>query len=332
MKYPFYYGNGTKGKETVVLPSTIRRSQLQRPDKYLADPGLVDACNVALLLGQPLLLTGEPGTGKTQFAFSLAWELGLNEPLKFETKSTSNSKELFYTYDALRRFHDIQNEIRLNSALPYITFHALGTAILRTCTKQEIAPYISEAFQHEEPSRSIVLIDEIDKAPRDFSNDILNELEQMYFRIPELNNVKIEANLKLQPIVICTSNSEKDLPDAFLRRCVYYHIPFPTQERLREIILSRIEAYSTHSHSFIDDALELFYLLRAPTSGLRKKPATSELLGWLITLNQLAASQTLSFAQSPDLILRSLSNLIKTAEDQWRATEIVKLWISKQNN
>src|SRR5436853_219115 len=102
MKYPFYRGSGTRAADAVpVSLPPLRRAQLMRPESYLSEPGLTDACNVALLLGQPLLLTGEPGTGKTQFASSLAWELGLDTPLKFETKSNSAARELFYTYDSL---------------------------------------------------------------------------------------------------------------------------------------------------------------------------------------------------------------------------------------
>src|SRR5689334_21607890 len=133
MNFPFYSGDGAqKRSDTPINLPLARRGQLLKPDKYLADPGLVDACNVALLLGQPLLLTGEPGCGKTLFAYSLAWELGLDEPLKFETKSTSNARDLFYTYDALKRFQVIQSGVLNTTALDYLIYNALGEAILRT--------------------------------------------------------------------------------------------------------------------------------------------------------------------------------------------------------
>jgi MoxR-like ATPase len=280
VKFPFYTGAGTRAAdaEPVSLP-TSRQALLIRPEHYLADPGLVDAANVALLLGQPLLLTGEPGTSKTQFAASLAWELVLGRPLTFETKSTSTARELFYSYDALKRFQDAQSGVA-SSPLPYLTYRALGIAVLRTRTPEEVATFVPAGFAHGGKRRSVVLIDEIDKAPRDFPNDILNELEQLFFRVPELGDVRIDTDPALHPVVVFTSNSEKDLPDAFLRRCIYYHIPFPDRERLAAIVARRIGGAVRGSSRLLDDALDLFYELRAPASGLRKKPATAELLGW----------------------------------------------------
>ena len=289
MNFTFYVGNGTQQRcdSPKSLPVS-RRSQLLKPECYIADPGLRDACNVALLLGQPLLLTGEPGTGKTQFAYSLAWELGFDTPLKFETKSNSTARDIFYTYDALKRFQDAQSGVDSTSPLDYITYQALGLAILRSRERAEVEIFLPTDFHHPGKTRSVILIDEIDKAPRDFPNDLLNELEHMYFRIPELGNEKIEADPALQPILIITSNSEKDLPDAFLRRCIYYNIPFPEPERLAEIIANRLGLHLWGSNPFLQSALDLFYRLRSPQSGLRKKPATAELLGWLLTLKNLA--------------------------------------------
>jgi MoxR-like ATPase len=302
-----------------------------RPENYIADSGLVDACNVALLLGQPLLLTGEPGTGKTQFAFSMAWELGFGDPLKFETKSTSTVGDLFYHYDTLKRFQDAQSGVAADSALPYLTYNALGTAVLHTHDPQEVADYLPDGFNHPGKTRSVVLIDEIDKAPRDFPNDMLNELEQLYFRVPELGGVRLSADPNLQPVIIITSNSEKDLPDAFLRRCIYYNIPFPPRDRLTEIVTGRLGAFTGGSSLFLDQALDLFYRLRAPANGLRKKPATAELLGWLLSLQTLADG-----AENPltvdGLAERTLSNLVKTAEDQARAVEILQIWLVQQHS
>lgn len=332
MEFPFYRGDRTRRPNTTpaALPVS-RRAQLRNAENYLADPGLVDACNVALLLGHPLLLTGEPGVGKTQLAYSLARELGLGDPLKFETKSTSTARDLFYTYDALRRFHDAQSGTPATNALPYLSYQALGEAILYTHEWAAVAQWLPPGFPHPGKRRSVVLIDEIDKAPRDLPNDILNELELMYFRIPELGNVQIHTDNALQSIIIFTSNSEKDLPDAFLRRCIYYNIPFPDRERLLAIVTQHMGQSTGGNDAFLQDALDLFFTLRAPSSGLRKQPATAELLGWLLTLRQMAGATANPLTTAPDLVLHTLSNLVKTAEDQTRATEIVQRWLKQCN-
>jgi MoxR-like ATPase len=328
MKSPFYTGDGKRKDLAKDLPAP-RRSQLVAPDKYLADPGLVDAANVALVLGQPLLLTGEAGAGKTQFAYSLAWELGLESALKFETKSTSAARDLFYTYDALKRFQDVQSGLKPESVLPYLTYQALGITVLRSRARDEIKDLVADDFPSGEKLRSVVLIDEIDKAPRDFPNDILNEIENSYFRIPEMGNRVVEADEKLPPIVVITSNSEKDLPDAFLRRCVYYNIPFPERERMRQIVDNRLGAFVAGTDGFVDDALDLFYALRATQGGLRKNPSTAEMLGWMLALKDMAPGQTNPLAD-PDLAGRALGNLIKTTADQDKARDVVNEWIAKR--
>jgi MoxR-like ATPase len=328
----FYVGDGKhQPGNPKKLPVSPRAQLLIEPNNYIVDPGLRDACNVAILLGQPLLLTGEPGTGKTQFAYSLAWELGLGEPLKFETKSTSTARDLFYTYDALKHFRNIQTGVASTQVLDYLNYQALGLAILRTRNPDEVREFLPLDFPDSGQIRSIVLIDEIDKAPRDFPNDLLNELELMYFRIPELGNAKISVNTELQPIVIITSNSEKDLPDAFLRRCIYYNIPFPSSEQLEHIIASRLGI--NIGDPFLQSVLSLFHEFRAARNGLKKKPATSELLSWLLALQKLnreSESTADNSLISKDLIFSTLTSLIKTSEDQEKAKKVVEQWIEKQ--
>jgi MoxR-like ATPase len=330
MKFPFYTGKPENRQPQLAELPISRRAGHEDPAGYLPDSGLVDAVNVALLLGQPLLLTGEAGTGKTQLAYSVAWELGFDEPLKFETKSTSTSRELFYTYDTLGRFHAAQTGEGSQNSLDYLTYNALGLAILRANEKAAVAPWLPKDFKHDGPAkRSVVLIDEVDKAPRDFPNDILNEVEGMYFKIPELRHVKISAGASMRPILIITSNSEKHLPNAFLRRCIYYNIPFPNGKRLTEIVTARLGRFTGGSSQMLDDALDLFFTLRRPDSGLHKKPATAELLGWLLVLHEIGGDGKNPLRQAPERIALSLNTLVKTAEDQERAKTVLEEWMRK---
>jgi MoxR-like ATPase len=306
------------------------------PSGYIADAGLVDAVNVALVLGQPLLLTGEPGTGKTQFAHSLAWELGFRPPLIFETKSTSTARDLFYTYDTVGRFHSAQTGDGSQNSVDYLTYNALGAAILRANDEGDVAPWLPQGFVHGGRQRSVVLIDEIDKAPRDFPNDILNEVEEMFFKVPELKNIRFAADSDMRPILILTSNSEKHLPDAFLRRCVYYNIPFPDRDRLMEIIASRIHGFgngdgtvSDIGEVMMEDALDYFAELRQPATGLHKRPATAELLGWLAFLLEAGAEIDKPLLRQRKVVQSSLSALVKGAADQSVAATMLDTWMAK---
>src|SRR5215213_591080 len=275
------------------LAGSWQDEDLKKAKGYKPDDGLVAAMDVARLLGHPLLITGEPGAGKTQFAYYVSWALGLAPPLVYETKSTSVSRDLFYSYDALGRFHDAQIARAGSPAgqheidqTEYLTYNALGLAILRAAGGEAMAKWLPKGFERDEPQISVVLVDEVDKAPRDFPNDLLNEVENMYFKIPEVRDpstrevVRIAAQSSMRPLLILTSNSEQHLPDAFLRRCVYYNIPFPSKARLLEIIESRVGIKIDQTPGG-RDALEIFYKLREPSSGLKKKPATAELLNWL---------------------------------------------------
>ncbi len=329
MKTQFYSGKGRQNPNGVVDLPILQRKDLVRPEKYLADDGLIAAANVALMLGQPLLLTGEAGTGKTQFAYSLAWELGLDNVLKFETKSNSTARDLFYTYDALKRFQDVQSGLKQTSILPYLTYQALGRAILSTRKAVANKGLVGKDFkQPKKPAYSVVLIDEIDKAPRDFPNDILNEIENMYFRIPEMGNTIVEADPNFPPIVIITSNSEKDLPDAFLRRCVFYNIPFPDKKRLEAIVLNRLEERMRGKDVFVDNALDIFFALREE-GGLRKNPSTAEMIGWMKVLRDMAPDVENPLREG-DLAIQTLTNLIKTTADQDKARDLVQKWLTTE--
>ena len=257
-------------------------AEMTGPEGYRTHPALIDAINVALALGQPLLVTGEPGCGKTELGNYVAWALDLGKAIRFDTKSTMTSRDLFYQFDTLGRFHAAQMERRDTDPNKYIAYQALGLAILYAKEPAEVADVVNDRFEHPGRRRSVVLIDEVDKAPRDVPNDLLAELENMRFFIPELDR-SVEADPSMRPILVITSNSEKALPDAFLRRCVYYHIPFPANDDLQEIVAARIPALPKDS-DLLGDVLTLFGFVRSPRQQLRKNPGTAELLNFLLVL------------------------------------------------
>lgn len=263
--FDLYRGNSEDVPKTPVTLPTQSLLQKQK-GRYLAETGLVEAVNIALNLCQPLLVTGEPGCGKTQLAWSIADDLGLGEPLVFSTRSTSKAQDLLYSYDAVGRFHDIQSRVeRASQAAPYIRYEALGRAIL-------------------EGRPRVVLVDEIDKAPRDFPNDLLWQLDKMEFDVPELPEGERRKVAQVRPIVLITSNSERQLPAPFLRRCVFHHIEFPSTEQLERIVRERLGSDGPDAR-LISVAVERFERVRQ-LQGLRKKPATGELLSWIVALTR----------------------------------------------
>jgi MoxR-like ATPase len=318
--FPYYTG---KSNDRSPRAQTTRSAELNRAIDYIPGPDLINAVNAALLLEHPLLLTGEPGTGKTQLAFSLSEELKCGSPLVFETKSASLARDLFYTYDALTRFLIKKGDADdAKNAKEYITYNALGRAILHTHDFDEIKPWVPKGFSHEGKRQFVVLIDEVDKAPRDFPNDILNEVEHMYFKVPELDNKQFTVGDEdLRPILILTSNSEKHLPDAFLRRCIYHHIPFPEPERLKEIVAARIGQFRPNSQ-LLSDALGLFLDMR-DIEGLQKRPATGELLVWLLYLTQRGVSVDDSLKVHKAIVKESIGALVKEKDYREAAEALV---------
>ncbi len=229
--------------------------QFEGSDDYIASQELQEAVNVALLLQKPLLLKGEPGTGKTLLAEAVAH--ALNRPLfTWHVKSTSKAQEGLYTYDALQRLYDSRfNDKNVSDLKQYIKYGGLG-----------------QAFLCEQPS--VVLIDEIDKADIDFPNDLLHELDAMTMSIYETGET-FEA--KHRPLIIITSNNEKELPDAFLRRCVFHFIAFPDVQQMLKIVKVH---HPKIEDLLLDQLLSKFYALRNIPQ-LRKLPSTSELIDWI---------------------------------------------------
>lgn len=227
-------------------------------DKYVVTRELMNAVNVSIALKKPLLIKGEPGTGKTMLAEAIAEALGM-ELIIWGIKSTTKAQEGLYVYDTVQRLYDSQfGEGNVSDIKQYIKLGKLG-----------------EAFTSEK--QVVLLIDEIDKADLEFPNDLLWELDKMEFYI---NETKETIKTNHRPIVIITSNAEKELPDAFLRRCIFHYIEFPDKEKMEEII--RVH-YGDIDAKLCDKALEAFYELRK-MDDLQKKPSTSELLDWIQAL------------------------------------------------
>jgi MoxR-like ATPase len=224
-------------------------------DRYIATDDLMMAVNAAVTLARPLLIKGEPGTGKTQLAQEIARALG--RPLhEWHIKSTSKAQQGLYEYDAVSRLRDSQ--------LGDPRVHDIGNYIVKG--------KLWEAFESD--VQPVLLIDEIDKADIEFPNDLLRELDRMEFYVYETREL---VTAKHRPIIVITSNNEKELPDAFLRRCFFHYIRFPDEETMTRIVDVH---YPGLRRDLLAEALTSFFRLR-DTPGLRKKPSTSELLDWI---------------------------------------------------
>jgi MoxR-like ATPase len=260
--------------------------------RYLADSRLVTAVNTAITVEQPLLVTGEPGTGKTMLAWSIASELGLGSVLEFHTRSDNTARDALYEFDYLLRFYHAQTrDPRAEQLESYIRWRALGEAI-------------------RSHSLRVVLIDEIDKAPRDFPNDLLDELDRMEFRVPELSQTYAATE---RPIVVITSNSERQLPDPFLRRCIFHRIDFPSGDRLQAILRERL-GHLNLSARLVEAATARFEQLRR-VPGFEKLPSTAELIAWVRVLHAAGVDPN-ALGATPLKDLPFTGALIKSEQDQ----------------
>lgn len=232
--------------------------QFKGSSGYVAADELMNSVNIAMALKKPLLVKGEPGTGKTMLAEAIAEAMDMDLYI-WSIKSTTKAQEGLYVYDTVQRLYDSQfGEGDVKDIAQYIKLGKMG-----------------EAFSSEK--QCILLIDEIDKADLEFPNDLLWELDKMEFYIHE---TKQTVKAKTRPIVIITSNAEKELPDAFLRRCIFHYIEFPDQEKMKEIIKVH---FGDIDKTLVEKAMEAFYEIREMNE-IQKKPSTSELLDWIQAL------------------------------------------------
>ncbi|MBI5503473.1 MAG: MoxR family ATPase [Deltaproteobacteria bacterium] len=253
-------------------------------DGYIASESLVDAVNCAIALERPLLLRGEPGTGKTLLARHISEALGL--PMEnWHVKSTSKAAEGLYVYDTVQRLNDSRfGGANVSDIRAYIKLGPLG-----------------RSFAADQ--RHVLLIDEIDKADIEFPNDLLHEIDEMRFTVAETGD---EVVARQRPIVLITSNNEKELPDAFLRRCIFHYIEFPAVPLMRRIVAVHHPSLDT---TLLDQVLIKFYWLREQPE-LRKRPSTSELIDWIAAIRRAGIS-----AQQVESHIPFLGSLLKTEQD-----------------
>ena len=268
-----------------ISPATFSGSST-----YIATADLKLAVNAALTLQRPLLIKGEPGTGKTMLAEEVAQALGM-PLLQWHIKSTTKAQQGLYEYDAVSRLRDSQ----------------LGDAKVNDIRNYIIKGVLWQAFAAEEPT--VLLIDEIDKADIEFPNDLLREIDRMEFYVYETREL---IRAKHRPLVIITSNNEKELPDAFLRRCFFHYIAFPNAETMRNIVAVH---HPNLQADLLAAALQSIYQIRA-LPGLKKKPSTSELIDWLKLLLAEGTSPEALYQNEENVLIPPLHGaLLKNEQD-----------------
>ena len=275
------------GKDT-AMSETFQGSQ-----DYVASEELMRAVNIAMVLQKPLLIKGEPGTGKTVLAEAIAKSLG-KELIIWNIKSTTKAQDGLYVYDVVQRLYDSQfGGEGVDDIEKYVKLGKLG-----------------EAFTADD--QVILLIDEIDKADLEFPNDLLWELDRMEFHIPETGET---ITAKHRPVVIITSNAEKELPDAFLRRCVFHYIEFPDKELMAEIVKVH---FPDLDRRLLGQVLEAFYKIRQ-LPAIKKKPSTSEIIDWIQALQHGGVDVDKIVREVPYLgVLLKKNEDIDTLRKSWR--------------
>jgi MoxR-like ATPase len=314
----------------LTLPTPFFQ-RYNKPQHYDPGPELISAVNIALMLGQPLLLTGDPGSGKTSLAYWLAFQMELEKPLAQVVKSSTTGKDLLYSFDELARFRDAQDRgVDRRPQQEYLELSALGLAILFSAgpdgkldrTGEHAPGGMARPVSHSDlhagafPARrrQVVLIDELDKAPRDTPNDLLSEIERMEFSIPEAG-VVVRGDPAHRPVVVITSNSDKSLPDPFLRRCVYYNIPPATPKRRREIVERQQPALLKRPELY-HDAMATFDRIDTGIGRDGRRPGAAELLAWLDAVDTVYRPGTTSITSDMKAFGVTLAALAKTMDDR----------------
>jgi MoxR-like ATPase len=350
----FFKGGGSAPASEVSIATQALPEQalkvMKDPSGYRAAADTVRAVNVALALKMPLLVGGEPGSGKTLLGGAVAHELG-KRPFSFVVKSTTVARDLFYTFDAVRYFQAKPRNGKEPEPKDYIDYQALGLAILLALPLDKRRPFLSadvfdaardqdlasdtqeirRMLRDSAQRQCIAIIDEIDKAPRDLPNDILDELDGMRFRVPELGGLETPGvAYDYRPIVFITTNSERQLPDAFLRRCAFLYIDYPHGSELEAIVTSRMTGVFQEGAPLLRDIVAFYERVRKE-GRLNKAPGTAELLQFLQAARINGADPGKTIAQQREIVLRGMPLLAKMNSDLAPLQGALNTWSGPTN-